>query len=69
MIREGRISREEGIRMVNKYDGKCSKKYISSFCKFIDISEELFWSKVNKVVNKKLFYIKKGKIYKNFKIS
>jgi len=69
MIREGRISREEGIRMVNKYDGKCSKKYISSFCKFIDISEKLFWSKVNTAVNKKLFYFKKGKIFKNFKVS
>ena len=25
MIREGRISRQEAIKMVNKYDGKCSK--------------------------------------------
>lgn len=69
MIREGRITREEGIKIVNKFDGKCSKKFISSFCKFIEIKEQLFWSKIYQVVNPNLFQVKKNKIYKKFKIN
>tara|TARA_B110000027_G_C16113327_1_gene298911 strand:- start:56 stop:1186 length:1131 start_codon:yes stop_codon:yes gene_type:complete len=68
MIREGRISRIEGLKMVNRFDGKCSKKFISSFCNFIKISEKIFWKKIQSIVNKKLFYIKNGKIYKKFKV-
>ncbi len=68
MIREDRISRKDGIKMVNKYDGKCSKKYINSFCKFIEIPERLFWSKILKKVNKKLFRVKNRKIIKNFQV-
>ena len=69
MIREGRISREEGVNIVNKYDGKCSKKFITSFCKFINISEKVFWSKVNKIINKKLFYLRNRKIERKFKVN
>ena len=69
MIREGRISREEALKMVNRYDGKCSKKFISSFCKFIEIPEKVFWLKIKKIINKNLFYFKNGKIYKKFKIT
>lgn len=68
MIREGRISRKEGIELINKFDGKCSKKFIKSFCKFIQISEKLFWSKIFKIINKKLFYIQNGKIVKKFTV-
>jgi hypothetical protein len=54
-IRLGRMTREEGIRMLEKYDGKCSPKYIKSFCDYIEITEEQFWEKVDGSVNKKLF--------------
>ena len=57
LIRNKKISREQGIKIVKKYDGVCSKKYIKSFCKFIEISEKDFWKVVNKSVNKKLFLI------------
>ena len=69
MIREGRISRQEAIKMVNKYDGKCSKKFVSSFCKFINISENTFWTRIYKIINKDLFYFRKGKIYRKFQIT
>jgi N-acetyl sugar amidotransferase len=46
-LREGRISREEAIDLVRKYDGKCSEKYILEFCEYIDISIEEFWKVVN----------------------
>jgi len=54
-IRQGTMSREEGIELVKKYDGQCSNKNIQGFCQFIDITEEEFWSTVDKFVNKDLF--------------
>lgn len=54
-IREGRISREEAIWLVNEYDGKCGEKYIKEFCEYIDITLEEFWKVVDKYVNKELF--------------
>lgn len=60
-LREGEISRQDAIKIVNKYDGICGHKYIKKFCKFINISEKNFWSVVVQYTNKKLFKIKKVK--------
>ena len=38
-IRLGRMTREEGIHCP-EYDGCCSGKYISSFCDYINISDD-----------------------------
>ena len=54
-IRNGRMTREEGIKLVERYDGMCSPKYIESFCRYIGISVEEFWAKVDMSVNKNLF--------------
>ncbi len=54
-IRNGRMSREQGIELAKKYDGKCSPKYIRSFSEFIGISEDEFWQQVDKSVNRDLF--------------
>ena len=59
-IRFGQITRKEGIKILEKYDGKCGKKYIKDFCKYIDISQKIFWRVVHKHVNKKLFKIEKN---------
>ncbi|MGO5065107.1 N-acetyl sugar amidotransferase [Clostridium sp. LCP25S3_F8] len=59
-IREGRLTREEGIWLVREYDGKCGEKYIDEFCDYIDITKREFWRIADKLVNKKLFY-KDGK--------
>lgn len=56
-IRNNRITREEGIVLVEKYDGKCSDKYIKSFSDYIGISVSEFWTQVNKSVNKDLFLL------------
>ena len=42
-IREGRITREEGVELVKKYDGKCGKKHIEAFCDYIGITVDEFW--------------------------
>lgn len=67
-IRRGLISRENAIKILEKYDGNCHKKYIKSFCSYIDISEKLFWKIVKKFTNKNLFNIKKNKIQRKFKV-
>ncbi|MEO0443046.1 MAG: N-acetyl sugar amidotransferase [Pseudomonadota bacterium] len=59
-IRLARMSRAEGIALVEQYDHCCSDQYIESFCEFIDISVSQFWQKVHASVNKKLFTIEPG---------
>ena len=67
-IRIGNLSRELSVEFVNKYDGKCSDRYIGSFCKYLGISRKYFWKKVKSVTNKNLFKINNNKIIKNFKV-
>ena len=60
-IRQGKISREEAIKLVEKYDGKCDQKYIKSFCDYIEINENEFWEVVSSFVNKDLFTLNNKK--------
>jgi len=43
MVRYGRMTREEAVEAVKKYDGKCHDKYITRFCEFLGITKEHFW--------------------------
>jgi N-acetyl sugar amidotransferase len=54
-IRNGRMTREEAIDLCERYDGKCSPRYIESFCQYIGISVNEFWVQVDKSVNPLLF--------------
>jgi hypothetical protein len=56
-IRRGKITRDEAIPIVEKYDGSCSDEYISTFCKFISISEAQFWEIVTHHVNRNFFTV------------
>lgn len=59
-IRDGKITREEGIQLIKKYDGEFPKKYYDTFLEYIGISEDEFndfidawrsehiWTKENK---------------------
>ena len=58
---EMEILLEKGIEILEKFDGKCSKKLIDSFCKYIDISENEFWFQISKYVNKNLFSLSNQK--------
>ena len=55
-IREGRMTRDQGIVLLEKYDGKCSDEYIHKFCEYLDIGVAEFWDKFNEIVNKELFF-------------
>lgn len=54
-IREGRLSREDAIWLVEEYDGKCGERYIEEACEYLSITKEEFWSTVDRFVNRKLF--------------
>ena len=54
-IRLGRISRQEGINLVEKFDGKCAEKYFKNFANYLDISYEELWEIISKFVNYELF--------------
>jgi hypothetical protein len=68
LIRSGQISREEGVKIAEKYDTACSKKYILSFCKYLSIREYEFWSVLKKFTNKKLFDVNNKIPKKKFKV-
>jgi N-acetyl sugar amidotransferase len=68
-IRLGNMTREDGIKLAEKYDDSCSPEYIKNFCEYIDIPISLFWDKVYGSVNKDLFNIdNNGKIERKFKV-
>tara|TARA_B100001093_G_scaffold52260_1_gene44337 strand:+ start:24036 stop:25220 length:1185 start_codon:yes stop_codon:yes gene_type:complete len=55
-IRKGRMTREEAIEMVKKFDGfKPPVEYIKAFCSQIRISEKFFWEIGEKFRNKKIW--------------
>lgn len=68
-IRYGRISREEGIKIVEMFDGKCSAELIERFCRYLEITVAEFWQVVDGYVNKNLFErISEGNYRPKFKV-
>ena len=47
-LRDGKISRNEAVELVKKYDAKCDSKYIDEFCEYIEITTDEFWNNVDK---------------------
>lgn len=56
-IRLGRVTREKGIDLVTRYDDACAPGYIASFCEYIGIPEEAFWTQVRANANRQLFEV------------
>ena len=46
-VRDGHITREEGVALVRRYDGEFPSKYFGEFLEFLNISEEHFWQVVD----------------------
>jgi hypothetical protein len=68
-IRLKRISRDEGIRLVEKYDDAQDEKYIKDYCDYLAISVDDFWAKVKACTNMKLFLVEAdGSIRRRFKV-
>ncbi|HEC1890297.1 TPA: N-acetyl sugar amidotransferase [Campylobacter jejuni] len=54
-IRLGYINREQGVKLVNKYDGRVPTKAIKKYLEFSGFSEEEFQKIVDSFTNKKIF--------------
>ncbi|SNB45046.1 N-acetyl sugar amidotransferase [Geobacter sp. DSM 9736] len=54
-IRFGRMTREEGINLVTRYDGKISEKIIADYCRYLEISVEEFHRVVDSFTNEEIF--------------
>lgn len=67
-IRAGRISREEAIGYVNKYDGESIDEYMPVFLDYFKMSEEEFRDVLKRHMNSKLFDWNDGRIKKKFTI-
>lgn len=68
-IRLGRMTRAQGIALVEQYDGACSPQYIADFCEFIGISVADFWRQVHASTNRHLFEVHPdGRIERRFKV-
>lgn len=47
-VRNGKITREEAVRLVQKYDQEFPKKYFKEFLEYISLTEDEFFSTVDK---------------------
>lgn len=68
-IRLGRMSREQGIGLVEQYDDACAPGYIEAFSDYIGISIGEFWKRVHASVNREFFDVHAdGQITRKFKV-
>jgi N-acetyl sugar amidotransferase len=58
-IRDNKITREEGVNLVNKYDLEFPDKYFEDFLNYISINREIFYKTVDKFRSEHL-WIKKS---------
>ena len=55
-VREGLMSRAEGLEMVKLYDGKCHEKYIKQLADYLELTVEEFWEIAEKYRDTNIFY-------------
>ncbi len=59
-IRDGKITREEGIALVKKYDGEFPRKYLQEFLEYVQISEDEFFEVIDSWRSQHLWEIENG---------
>ncbi|KQT37219.1 MULTISPECIES: N-acetyl sugar amidotransferase [unclassified Methylophilus] len=59
-IRNGKITREEGVALVQKYDHEFPKKYFKEFLSYLSITEEEFHQTVDKFRSPHLWELRDG---------
>ena len=68
-IRLGRVTRDEGIKIVEIYDDAHDEKYIKDYCDYLNISVDEFWRKVKDSTNRTLFEVKDdGSTHRKFMV-
>ncbi|MDA7490986.1 N-acetyl sugar amidotransferase [Synechococcus sp. AH-707-M23] len=68
MIRNGSITRAEGITIVEQYDGICDDSIIEKYCAYVGISIDRFWDIARHWTNKDIFDVTSQKPIKQFKV-
>ena len=68
-IRCGHLTREEGVALAQKYDHEFPKKYLKTFLKYVDITEERFWEIVDKYRSEKIWHKINGKWKRKVRVS
>ena len=61
-IRRGALTREQGIQLVNLYDGNFPEEHLDLFLEYFEMSEDAFFGTLDRWANKRLFE-RKGKIW------
>jgi len=59
-IRNKKITREEGVVLVKRYDTEFPKKYFQEFLEYVNINEEKFWELINKFRTPHLWKMENG---------
>lgn len=68
-IRKKRMTRDEGVELVEAYDHICSNNFIEQYCDYLEITTEYFWEKMLSIVNRDLFAVGDNrKITPKFKV-
>lgn len=68
-IRHRHITREEGIALVNRFDGEFPQKYFKEFLDYINLREEEFWETVDAYRDPLLWEKSGGKWKLRYKVS
>jgi N-acetyl sugar amidotransferase len=68
-IRDGFITREEGVELINKYDGEFPKKYFQDVLDYLGISEERYWEVIDAARSPHLWEKKDGNWILKHKVS
>ena len=64
-IRNKKITREEGVSLVKKFDTEFPKKYSKEFLIYLDIDEDVFWKTVDSFSSPHLWTKKNNKWFLN----
>jgi N-acetyl sugar amidotransferase len=68
-IRLGKVSRKDGIKIVEKYDDSKDERYIKEYCDYLRITVTHFWKTIFDVTNKNLFKVSKnGHVVRKFQV-
>ena len=60
-VRNGKITRDEALNLVAKFDGEFPKKYFSEFCEYINMTEDDFYKVVDSFRSPHLWVRSHGK--------
>ncbi|MGV2989262.1 N-acetyl sugar amidotransferase [Vibrio sp. E150_011] len=59
-IRSGKLTRDQGIEIAEKYDGLCSDRIIQSYSDYVGITIDEFWNIANNWINPTIFRVRPG---------